>query len=450
MKEKILIILCLYSLLIEAGQAREVSIETKIQGLYIGYFNRAGDKQGLDHWKARAEATSNSAAVLRELSAGFSEHPTFSATYAHLSNREFIEAIYQNVLGKEGDSGGIGFWTGVLDQGESRSDMVSDFISASLEGDLTQLNLTSEELATAQQRQDLITNKALVANHFTTLLGALTNPVNISHPENDPAYLASIKILSDVTENSSTTSTEIDYLSSILSFDDPITEINHQSVGITLTRSEIATYLGAINQARSVPQNCHSKGRFPAAPPLTWHEKLYQAAYEHSYDLATSNTFSHDGSGSISDLTGITLDKQSTFVERIEHYNYAWSGLGENIAAGTFTNTAEIAVQQWLDSDGHCANMMKTSFTEVGMAMVYNESSTYTHYWTQNFGTPQIRLTSSQTDDLTTTNSSAICGTKQFCGEMVSCSEAKLYLTQCGLTRLDGDSDGIPCESICT
>ena len=41
------------------------------------------------------------------------------------------------------------------------------------------------------------------------------------------------------------------------------------------------------------------------------------------------------------------------------------------------------------------------------------------------------------------------CGAKTYCREMTSCAEAKFYLQQCGLNRLDGDGDGIPCESIC-
>lgn len=42
-----------------------------------------------------------------------------------------------------------------------------------------------------------------------------------------------------------------------------------------------------------------------------------------------------------------------------------------------------------------------------------------------------------------------LCGTKYYCKEMGSCEEAIYYLVNCGLTRLDGDGDGIPCESIC-
>lgn len=41
------------------------------------------------------------------------------------------------------------------------------------------------------------------------------------------------------------------------------------------------------------------------------------------------------------------------------------------------------------------------------------------------------------------------CGKKKYCKQMTTCAEARFYLTQCGLTSLDRDKDGIPCESIC-
>ena len=41
------------------------------------------------------------------------------------------------------------------------------------------------------------------------------------------------------------------------------------------------------------------------------------------------------------------------------------------------------------------------------------------------------------------------CKNKTTCREMQSCVEAKFYLKNCGLTRIDGDRDGIPCESLC-
>lgn len=42
-----------------------------------------------------------------------------------------------------------------------------------------------------------------------------------------------------------------------------------------------------------------------------------------------------------------------------------------------------------------------------------------------------------------------VCGTKSKCKEMESCAEARCFLEKCGVTRLDGDGDGVPCEAIC-
>lgn len=39
------------------------------------------------------------------------------------------------------------------------------------------------------------------------------------------------------------------------------------------------------------------------------------------------------------------------------------------------------------------------------------------------------------------------CSGKQHCSEMTSCAEARFYLQYCPNTKLDGDGDGIPCES---
>lgn len=41
------------------------------------------------------------------------------------------------------------------------------------------------------------------------------------------------------------------------------------------------------------------------------------------------------------------------------------------------------------------------------------------------------------------------CSGKTKCKEMESCEEAYFYLKKCGVSRLDRDHDGVPCESIC-
>lgn len=41
------------------------------------------------------------------------------------------------------------------------------------------------------------------------------------------------------------------------------------------------------------------------------------------------------------------------------------------------------------------------------------------------------------------------CGQKHYCKNMNSCEEAMFFLNDCGLSSLDRDGDGIPCESLC-
>jgi len=151
-------------------------------------------------------------------------------------------------------------------------------------------------------------------------------------------------------------------------------------------------YLHAINTARAEQQDCGSEGIFEATSKVKWNDKLYKGAYEHAQDLIVSKTFAHAGSGTESDWTGYGLSKPSDLISRAEAYNYKWSRLGENLAGGTTMDTADKAVASWLESDHHCANLMNPYFEEVGMVMLDDENSLYTHYWGQNFGTGKVTL----------------------------------------------------------
>ncbi|WP_158380280.1 thermonuclease family protein [Candidatus Williamhamiltonella defendens] len=41
------------------------------------------------------------------------------------------------------------------------------------------------------------------------------------------------------------------------------------------------------------------------------------------------------------------------------------------------------------------------------------------------------------------------CGAKRTCSQMTSCEEARFYLKQCGISRLDINQNDIPCEKLC-
>ena len=153
---------------------------------------------------------------------------------------------------------------------------------------------------------------------------------------------------------------------------------------LKLSKEDILT---AINSARDEVRDCNDGlGLVGPAQPLTWNDNLYASAYEHSSDLAESNTFAHEGSGTVYDVTGSNSGAASLFNERIEANGYGeFRAVGENIAGGQ--ESIEEAVQAWLDSPAHCTNIMSDAFSEVGVAVVVNPDSEYGIYWTQNFGT---------------------------------------------------------------
>jgi endonuclease YncB( thermonuclease family) len=48
-----------------------------------------------------------------------------------------------------------------------------------------------------------------------------------------------------------------------------------------------------------------------------------------------------------------------------------------------------------------------------------------------------------------TTSGGFSCSGKRYCREMTNCEEARFYLTKCGVSSLDGNKDGVPCETLC-
>lgn len=133
--------------------------------------------------------------------------------------------------------------------------------------------------------------------------------------------------------------------------------------------------LDEVNAARALPRTCGAQ-RFAAAPPLRWNAALGEAALAHSADMATQRYFNHRGKDG------------SQAAERAQRAGYSWRRIGENIAFGQ--RSPREAVAGWLDSPGHCANIMNRDFTEMGAAYgVTPERHTGIVYWTQVFGTPR-------------------------------------------------------------
>lgn len=135
------------------------------------------------------------------------------------------------------------------------------------------------------------------------------------------------------------------------------------------------TILDEVNAARASARSC-GKQAFPAAPPLSWNPALGDAALAHSRDMAMGRYFSHRGKDG------------SQAADRALRAGYTWRRVGENIAFGQ--RSPREAVEGWLDSPGHCANIMNRDYTEMGAAYgVTPERQAGVIYWTQVFGAPR-------------------------------------------------------------
>lgn len=131
--------------------------------------------------------------------------------------------------------------------------------------------------------------------------------------------------------------------------------------------------MNRVNALRAAGAVCGST-IYRATGPLNWNSALLRAASGHSTDMATHNFFSHVGSNG------------STLTTRITAAGYSFSAAGENIAAGQ--PTVEAVMRSWINSPGHCQNMMNPVYQDIAVACKRNDASTYGLYWTMDLGRP--------------------------------------------------------------
>lgn len=157
--------------------------------------------------------------------------------------------------------------------------------------------------------------------------------------------------------------------------DEVVDDAVEEAAGEHLVPKALAEELtDRVNEARGRAQNCGNE-RFPEAPPLAWSHTLAKAAVRHSQDMAKNSHFSHTGTDG------------SNAGARIKKAGYNAGTWGENIAAGY--GTAEQVVTGWLNSPGHCANIMNSNFTEFATASAENDGSAYGIYWTMVLAAPR-------------------------------------------------------------
>ena len=124
--------------------------------------------------------------------------------------------------------------------------------------------------------------------------------------------------------------------------------------------------LDLVNEVRSSGCYCDNSYYAPVGE-VNCNALLEEAAQIHSDDMNHQNDLNHTGSDG------------SSAGDRLDRIGYSWSTYGENIAAGYASEEEVIA--GWLDSPGHCKNIMNANMTEMGVA-------TSGAYWTQILAAP--------------------------------------------------------------
>ena len=94
----------------------------QVARLYRAGLGRSADQGGLGYWTESIQ----DGATLGQLAASFLDSPEFTSRFGHsLGHAEFVQRLYQNVLGRAPDPSGQAYWTGVLARGADRATVLA-------------------------------------------------------------------------------------------------------------------------------------------------------------------------------------------------------------------------------------------------------------------------------------------------------------------------------------
>jgi hypothetical protein len=128
---------------------------TDLTQLYVASFNRAPDAMGLDYWGSQLKDGWSLQAIAKSF---FAQREAAAAYPAGQSTEAFVTQVYNNVLNRGPDSGGLSFWSAELDSGHISKD---SFLLAVING----------ARAAGGTDAQVLTNKGLVGAHFALTQG---------------------------------------------------------------------------------------------------------------------------------------------------------------------------------------------------------------------------------------------------------------------------------------
>ncbi len=159
----------------KTGATTPSDYQDVVQDLYIAYFGRPADPNGLANFEAALLATGAppdlqdlvqayaSNAGVKSLVNSFETSAESLALYGSGSTTSFVQTVFQNVLGRQPAASGLQFWVDAISSGQlTQGDAALSIMAGGT------INPTSQGLLDAQ----LIENRIAAASYFTAQLSA--------------------------------------------------------------------------------------------------------------------------------------------------------------------------------------------------------------------------------------------------------------------------------------
>jgi len=171
----------------QTAQSANATDVGRLIELYVAFFNRVPDADGLEYWIGQIRSGQSINAIAESFYSAGIQYTALTGFSSSMTNADFVNVIYRNVLGRPdgADADGLAYWTGELASGNAtRGSLISTILDSAhtFKGNATWgwvADLLDNKIAVSQQfavnwglnyntAQDSITNGMAIAAAITS------------------------------------------------------------------------------------------------------------------------------------------------------------------------------------------------------------------------------------------------------------------------------------------
>ena len=117
---------------------------TQLQQLYIAYFGRAADPEGIDYWVSAGT-------TLKQFAAHMDGQKEWIAVKSSLTTSEHVDQLYQNLFNRNADADGKAYWTKQVDDGVIKLAELGEYLRSSAMNFQWIMNITIKQFLQIKQ-----------------------------------------------------------------------------------------------------------------------------------------------------------------------------------------------------------------------------------------------------------------------------------------------------------